>query len=72
MPGRDGTGPMGQGSMSGRGMGLCNPNSTSRNINRNGRGMGLGCRRGSGRGFFRMGYDLINQRLSPIQEKKKE
>jgi hypothetical protein len=58
MPGRDGTGPMGAGAMSGRGLGPCT------GVNRTaygagfgagpGAGLGFGCRRGFGRlgGFF--------------------
>lgn len=41
MPGFDGTGPMGQGSMTGRGLGPC--------------GQGQAFRRGIGRCFFRQG-----------------
>ena len=66
MPRRDGTGPMGTGSMTGKGYGLC----TSANAARYGVGLemgsgpgpgpgpgpGLGCRRGFGGGFgFRRG-----------------
>lgn len=40
MPGMDGTGPFGQGPMTGRGLGYC----------------GRGLRRGFGRGFGRAGY----------------
>ncbi|NLT47932.1 MAG: DUF5320 domain-containing protein [Clostridiales bacterium] len=49
MPRRDGTGPMGAGSMTGRGLGLC----TGANaVNyRAGLGMGLGFGCGFGRGF---------------------
>jgi len=51
MPRRDGTGPMGAGSMTGRGLGLCTVKYGA------GLGMGLGlglaCRRGFGRGFGR-------------------
>jgi len=39
MPGRDGSGPTGQGSMSGRGLGVCS-------------GLGRGTRRFFGTGFF--------------------
>ena len=39
MPGMDGTGPLGQGALTGRGLGPC--------------GRGLGVRRGLGRGFGR-------------------
>jgi len=41
MPGQDGTGPNGQGPMTGRGLGSC------------GKGLGLGMRRGFGRGLGR-------------------
>lgn len=57
MPRGDRTGPMGQGAMSGRGMGFCagypNPGFT-----RGGRmgGFGRGMGRGFGRGCFRGGY----------------
>ena len=51
MPRRDGTGPMGCGSMTGRGFGVC----TGGNVNGFGRAMGMGlglgfrgCRRGFG------------------------
>lgn len=45
MPGKDGTGPLGQGPMSGRGMGLgC-------------RGSG----RASGRGFYRLDYGSLDE-----------
>ncbi len=53
MPGRDGTGPLGAGTMTGRGMGLC-----AANIPANtgmGAGMGLGRRLGCGLGYGR-GY----------------
>ena len=45
MPGRDGTGPMGQGSMTGRGLGVC----TGVNVGRYGVGLGRGFGRGMGR-----------------------
>ena len=53
MPGRDGTGPMGYGAMTGRGMGVC----AGAPGLRSGAGfdMGFSCRRESGRGFGR-GY----------------
>jgi hypothetical protein len=44
MPRRDGSGPTGQGAMTGRGLGACNNASRA-----SGRGMGLGL--GSGRGY---------------------
>jgi hypothetical protein len=55
MPRRDGTGPMGAGSMTGRGLGIC----TGANAVKYGAGLGMGlglglaCRRGFGRGFGR-------------------
>ncbi len=62
MPRRDGTGPMGAGSMTGRGLGLC----TGANAVKYGAGLGLGlglaCRRGFGRGF------AVNQNSSKTQK----
>jgi len=54
MPGRDGTGPMGAGSMTGRGLGLCAGGAVGYGTGR-GPGLGLGWRRGlgCGRGFGR-------------------
>lgn len=50
MPGFDRSGPMGQGSQTGRGMGKCNPDAPS--IDQYyGLGRGMGCRRGLGAGF---------------------
>lgn len=57
MPGRDGTGPMGGGPMTGRGLGVCLGTAAAggaayfgvRSLCRCGRGLGLG--RGFGRGF---------------------
>jgi hypothetical protein len=48
MPGRDGTGPMGRGSRTGRGLGFC----AGDNAVRYGAGLGFGCRRGFGRNFI--------------------
>ena len=58
MPGLDGTGPTGRGSMTGRGLGRCNPDNkvqSQRNYQQPlGRGYGRGCGRGfGGRGFRR-------------------
>ena len=47
MPRRDGTGPMGRGSMTGRGLGVC----TGVNASGFGRGMGMGLGLGLGLGF---------------------
>lgn len=53
MPRRDGTGPMGAGTMTGHGLGFC----TGKNAVKRGAGLGLGlgfaCRRGFGSGFGR-------------------
>lgn len=53
MPRMDGRGPMGAGSMTGRGLGFC----TGTNVMKYGTGLGIGlglaCRRGFGRGFRR-------------------
>ncbi|QAT60981.1 hypothetical protein EQM13_04985 [Acidilutibacter cellobiosedens] len=70
MPRRDGTGPMGAGSMTGRGLGLC----TGANAVKYGAGLGMGiglglaCRRGFGfgRGFGR--GSAINQASSKTQK----
>ena len=68
MPRRDGTGPMGAGSMTGRGLGIC----TSTNAVKYGAGPGMGlgfglaCRRGFCRGFGR-GF-AGNQTFSKTQK----
>ena len=65
---RDGTGPMGAGSMTGRGLGSC----TIANAIKYGAGFGLGlglglaCRRGYGRGFGRS--VALNQNSSKTQK----
>lgn len=48
MPGRDGTGPLGQGAFTGRGAGLCQ-GGTGQRLGGQGRGMGFGARCGLGR-----------------------
>jgi hypothetical protein len=56
MPGRDGTGPLGVGAMTGRGLGACAGTATAE------RCLGLGFRRGQGRGQgFRRGMGWGNQ-----------
>lgn len=70
MPRRDGTGPMGAGSMTGRGLGLCtgaNAVKYGAGLGMMGLGLGLACRRGFGRGFGR-GF-AINQ-TSPKTQKE--
>jgi len=74
MPGLDGTGPMGQGSGTGRGLGKCDPANDTKNINTQrpmglglGRGMGRGCGRGFGvRGFRR------NWNIAPMSNNEKK
>lgn len=51
MPGLDGTGPMGKGSMTGRGAGFCNPGFSGK-VNRNIYRAGLGCGLGRGSRWF--------------------
>lgn len=65
MPRRDGTGPMGAGSMTGRGLGVCTGVNTGKYGT--GMGLGLGCRRGSGGGFGRS--VAANQPLSVSKER---
>lgn len=61
MPGGDRKGPMGEGPMTGRGLGLCAGNDTPGSVTETetGRGMGRGMGRGFGRGMgrgFRGGF----------------
>jgi len=51
MPGRDGIGPMGRGSMTGRGMGFCTGVNAGRTSVGLGREMGKGLRLGMGFGY---------------------
>lgn len=60
MPNRDGTGPMGYGPMTGRGMGPC------------GAGMGFGRGRGWGRGFGRGFGRIVPVYREPAPENEKE
>ena len=65
MPGRDGTGPMGAGTMTGRGLGPC-AGAGALKLGAGlaiGLGLGLACRHGFGRGF-------ANSRTSPKTQKK--
>ncbi|MHB8962785.1 MAG: DUF5320 domain-containing protein, partial [Saccharofermentanales bacterium] len=68
MPRRDGTGPMGLGSMTGRGLGVCSGINAVRNGGGYGAGLGLGlgCRPGFGRGFNRN----INLDQAPVKTQK--
>ncbi|MDD2568367.1 MAG: DUF5320 domain-containing protein [Clostridia bacterium] len=49
MPGRDGTGPTGQGSKTGRGLGNCKSGASRRDGKGLGFGAGFSCRRSGGR-----------------------
>ena len=69
MPRRNGTGPMGAGAMTGRGLGLCtgaNAVKYGAGLGMMGLGLGLACRRGFGRGFGR-GF-AFNQTSSKTQK----
>lgn len=78
MPQRDQTGPMGSGSMTGRGMGSCNNNDTTNTAGRGlGRGAGMGRRAGGGfgqrHGFaFRSNDNSVINRLAADIEGLKE
>ncbi len=82
MPGLDGTGPMGQGAMTGRGMGNCQGNSNMQRLGV-GYGKGVGCGRGNGMGCSygvsntrKMSYgkgfgfraNLQNSKIAPLQQ----
>ncbi len=56
MPGRNGTGPMGAGPMTGRGFGVCAGNGIQ---TRPRFGLGFGCRRGFGNGFNQQGSTVV-------------
>ena len=59
MPGRNGTGPMGAGAMTGRGLGPCaGTGSLAKGAGLwLGLGLGMACRRGFGRGFRQFSLD---------------
>ena len=64
MPGRDGTGPLGNGAMTGRRLGRCGNRSFSY-------GRGMGCGRGYGRGVASMeagGRDALEQRARFLED----
>ncbi len=81
MPRRNGTGPMGAGSMTGRGLGLCTGANTVKYGAGLGMGLGLGfaCRRGFGRGFGRGSAisqtspktqkELLNEQKTMLQDR---
>ena len=77
MPRRDGTGPMGAGSMTGRGIGICSGTKAAKYGAGIGMGLGLGlaCRRGFGRGLAASQTDpksqkeLLQEQRSLLQAK---
>lgn len=69
MPGRDGTGPIGMGSMTGRGMGLCNASKFAGAALRLGFGLGLGCRRGFRGNGFNYAADSENKKDLLLEQK---
>ncbi len=73
MPGRNGTGPMGAGAMTGRGLGLCSGAGNLARGARLGLGLGMACRRGFGRGFRMFSADeemTANHRKELLQLQK--
>jgi len=76
MPGRDGTGPMGRGVMSGRGLGVCNGANVGgygAGFGRGsgsglGLGAGYGCRRGFGRFFVGESVGLNDKEILTAQK----
>lgn len=70
MPRRDGTGPLGLGSMTGRGMGFCSSNKASIGIR--GLGLGLGCQRGFGWNSFNYNddqKDILKRQKAILQDR---
>ena len=66
MPGGDGTGPVGHGPMTGRGLGLCAGYSSPGYANPSyGRGLGRGWGRGFGRGYWGRGRGFWWRGYSP-------
>ena len=68
MPGRNGTGPMGAGAMTGRGLGLCSGAGNLARGARLGLGLGMACRRGFGRGFRR--FSANNEEMTANHRKE--
>lgn len=66
MPRRDGSGPMGAGSITGRGLGVCTGVNTVNYGAGFGAGLGVGCRRGFGRRF--VGNYNVDQTYSKTQK----
>lgn len=77
MPGRNQTGPLGQGPMTGRGLGICGSRRNASYTNGPRLGLGRGYGRGAGRGLGRgmgggYGYRMggYDEPLSPKEEKE--
>lgn len=73
MPGRNGTGPMGTGMMTGRGFGFCARAEGFAKDAGLGLGLGMACRRGFGRGLQRFFNDeemTANNRKELLQSQK--
>ncbi len=82
MPGRDGTGPMGQGAFTGRGMGTGNDTGVTGYGRGYGRGDGRGFGAGPGRGIVRgarfglglgLGYGcrrLLNRQITAVEDQE--
>ncbi|BAK99798.1 hypothetical protein OBV_26000 [Oscillibacter valericigenes Sjm18-20] len=68
MPGRNGTGPMGAGAMTGRGLGFCKGGDKNTGLR-----CGMACRRGFGQGFHRfsaIGHSTGDNRRDILQAQK--
>ncbi|HAE61249.1 MAG TPA: hypothetical protein DCG38_02780 [Eubacteriaceae bacterium] len=75
MPRRDGTGPMGQGVLTGRGLGSCETGASKRSIGAIGVGLGLGLGLGCRRGFKKNSgprYNSMNQFESKEELRKQK
>lgn len=74
MPRRDATGPLGQGAMTGRALGNCNPQNAQVVGFGAGRGRGFarGLGRGAGRGFNNFNYTNTTSYTAPSLEEEKE
>lgn len=71
MPRRDGTGPMGNGSMKGRGLGVCNGTNAARCGNGMGRGLGFANRRGFGMNLATAGSSATKTQKELLLEQRK-
>ncbi|OPJ57679.1 DUF5320 domain-containing protein [Clostridium oryzae] len=69
MPGRDGTGPIGLGDITVRGMGICNFGKTESTTGVLGLRLGLNCRRGFRRNRCNSSINFKNQKDLLIQQK---